>query len=278
MFDVAGKVVAVTGAASGIGRALAEEAARRGAKVAVADIDQARAVGVAAEIAATGAQAAGFGVDVISLEQVQALAEAITQRFGGINVAFNNAGVFTGGPLERTKPSDFDWVFDVNVRGMYHGIVGFLPALRRAAAAGELAHMVNTGSENSVGVPDLGHFGAYNATKHAVLGLTDCLRRELEGSGIGVSLVCPGAVQTEIWNSKSKRHDRYGGPRAARPGAEAGLSFGRTPRETAETVFAALDAGEFLILTDPRIREHAGPRLAEIAAALDACDARVGPL
>jgi NAD(P)-dependent dehydrogenase (short-subunit alcohol dehydrogenase family) len=278
MFDIKGKVVAVTGAASGIGRALAEEAARRGAKVAIADLDHPRAISVAQEIAAGGAVAHGFHVDVTSLDSVQALVSDVVGRFGGVNVAFNNAGVFTGGTLERTKPADFDWVFEVNVRGMFNGITGFLPALRRSAEAGQLAHMINTGSENSIGVPTVGPFSAYTATKHAVLGLTDSLRRDLEGSGIGVSLVCPGMVRTELWNAKRARPERYGGARLAPAEAAASMSEGRTARETAETAFAGLEAGEFLIITDSRIRGFAQKRLEDIARALDVCDARVGPL
>jgi NAD(P)-dependent dehydrogenase (short-subunit alcohol dehydrogenase family) len=278
MFDVQGKVVVVTGAASGIGRALAEEASRRGAKVAVADLDHPRAINVASEIAAGGAVAQGFHVDVTSMGSMQALVADVTERFGGVNVAFNNAGVFTGGTVERTRPEDFDWVFDVNVRGLYHGITAFLPALRRSAQAGDLAHMINTGSENSIGLPTVGAFSAYTATKHAVLGLTDSLRRDLEGTGIGVSIVCPGMVRTELWNAKRARPERYGGAKIAPAERAESMSEGRSPQETAQTVFAGLEAGEFMIITDTRIRGFAQARLDETARALDVCDERVGPL
>jgi len=278
MFDVKGKVVAVTGAASGIGRALADESARRGAKVAVADLDHARAIAVAQEIAAGGGEARGFAVDVTSQESVEAMVAAVVSAFGGVNVAFNNAGVFTGGPLEKTRTPDFDWVFDVNVKGLFYAIKAFLPELRRAAGAGELAHMVNTGSENSVSIPTSGMFSAYCATKHAALGLTDSLRRDLQGSGIGVTLVCPGMVQTELWNAKRSRHDRYGGVKLAPPEGVESMKEGRSAQDTATTVFQGLEAGEFMILTDPRMGPATQSRLDEVAQALAVCDARVGPL
>lgn len=278
MADLAGKTIVVTGAGSGIGRGLSLHAAGRGAAVAVVDMALDAATATADLIVAGGGKARAYHVDVTELEALQSIATKIEADFGRINMVFNNAGVFTAGRITRTKPQDFAWVFDVNVRGLYNAILAFMPALERAAAAGDLAHIVNTGSENSLAVPTLGPFTAYTATKHAVFGLTDGLRRDLEGTGITVSLICPGVVQTGLWNAKRARQDRFGGAREAPPEMGDSMKEGRTIEATAETVFAGLDAGEFLIITDPRVRGFTQARLDVIARALDVADLRVTTL
>ncbi|MDH4384774.1 MAG: SDR family NAD(P)-dependent oxidoreductase [Caulobacter sp.] len=275
MLDLKDVVAVVSGAGSGIGRAMAEACARRGAVVAVIDIDLDGAEETAVGIRAAGGRATAYQGDVTDLAALQVLAERVETELGGVNITFNNAGVFTAGPLDRTRPNDFDWVFEVNVRGVYNAVVSWLPALRRSAAAGKLAHIVNTGSENSIAVPTMGPFSAYTATKHAVLGMTECLRRDLKGNGVNVSIVCPGVVSTNLWNAKRARPDRFGGAKVAQATASDALDAGRSPEDTVQTLFEGLDQGEFLIVTDPRIRAFTEPRLAEVAAALDICDTRV---
>jgi NAD(P)-dependent dehydrogenase (short-subunit alcohol dehydrogenase family) len=275
MLDLKDVVAVVSGAGSGIGRAMAEACARRGAVVAVIDIDLDGAEETAVGIRAAGGRATAYQGDVTDLAALQVLAEKVETELGGVNITFNNAGVFTAGPLDRTRPNDFDWVFEVNVRGVYNAVVSWLPALRRSAAAGKLAHIVNTGSENSIAVPTMGPFSAYTATKHAVLGMTECLRRDLKGDGVNVSIVCPGVVSTNLWNAKRARPDRFGGAKVAQATASDALDAGRSPEDTVQTLFEGLDQGEFLIVTDPRIRAFTEPRLAEVTAALDICDTRV---
>lgn len=275
MFELSGKVVVVTGGGSGIGRALAVKAASRGASVAIADIDLARAQSLADEI---GERARAFHVDVTQESSFEALAGAILSAFGKVHVVFNNAGVYAWGPLEKTRMREVDWLIAVNIRGTINGSLAFLPLLRERAAAGELAHIVNIGSENAVSLPTNGEHTAYTATKHAVLGLTDGLRRDLEGSGIGVSLICPGVVRTNLWNSRRVRPDQFGGAREAPPELAQSLDIGRSAEDTVETAFEGLDAGEFLIITDNRIRGFTEPRLHMLAEALDACDRRLPPV
>jgi NAD(P)-dependent dehydrogenase (short-subunit alcohol dehydrogenase family) len=229
---------------------------------------------VAEEIKSAGGLAQAYEVDVTDSASVERLASAATNAFGGVNLVFNNAGVFTFGALERTKPADFRWVFEVNVFGSYNCMMAFLPLLRETAKGGGLAHIVNTGSENSLGVPPMGPFTAYTATKHAVLGMSDGVRRDLEGSGVGVSILCPGPVNTRLWDSASARQDRFGGPRQAPPAAAEALKNAQSPADVARITFEGIDGDEFLIVTDPEIRKFAQKRTAEIETALDLIDRR----
>lgn len=271
-------VVVVTGAASGIGRSLCLEAARRGARVLVADIDGVRAGKVADEICAARGKAIAAACDVSQLDSVRALAEAAVKHFGGVNLLCNNAGVFVGGPVHATDPADVRWLFEVNVFGMHYGIQLFLPLLRQAIERGEFAHILNTGSENSLGIPPHGAFGVYNATKHAILALSDNARRDLEKERIGVSVFCPAVVNTELWNSVSHRPDHLGGPlvvpaeQAAR--AKAFMASSNSPDSTARIALDGVEAGEFLIIPHPEVRTFTEDRIRTIQAALDKADSR----
>lgn len=276
-------VAVVTGGASGIGRALAQAAAARGMAVAVVDIEAARAEAVAAGIVADGGTARGFAGDVTKPAALDALARAVREEWGGVNFLFNNAGVCGGTTLEGTSAADAQWILSVNVMGVFHATQAFLQLLREAAARGEPARIINTGSENSVGLPALGPTSVYTASKHAVLGLSDALRRDLQGSGIAVSVLCPGLVQTDIHDSYRNRPDEFGGEkrvserRADMMAAMMG-KMGQAPATTARICFDGIDADEFIIITDPRIRVFAERRHGEVAAALDRTDARVADL
>ncbi len=276
-------VAVVTGGANGIGRALAQTAATRGMAVAVADIEASRAEATATEIVAAGGTARGFSCDVTSPASLAALAEAIRAEWGGVNLLFNNAGVCGGSTLEATSLTDAQWIFAVNVMGMIQATQAFLPLLREAAARGEAARIINTGSENSVGLPALGPTSVYTASKHAVLGLSDALRRDLKDSGIAVSVLCPGFVQTEIYDSYRNRPADFGGEkRISAKGAEMMrgmmIKIAQTPDITAQICFDGIDGDEFIIIADPRIRGFAEKRSAEVAAALDRTDARAAAL
>ena len=268
----------VTGAGAGIGKALALEAALRGANVAVTDIQLDAAQAVADEITAMGRQAAAFQVDVSDAAAVTALAAQVAARFGTVNLLFNNAGVYAWGTLEKTKPENLAWLFNVNVFGAAYVFQAFLPLIRQADAAGQFAHVAATGSENSICAPDPanGTHTAYTASKHAVLGMTDALRRDLADTNIGVSIICPGVVSTMLWNSARVRQDRFGGPREAPP-ANAELTT-PTARQAPEVARLALDgvaAGEFMIVTDPAIAPFAEQRRTDIANAFTALKSRL---
>ncbi|SHN47944.1 SDR family oxidoreductase [Cryptosporangium aurantiacum] len=274
------QVALVTGAASGIGKALSERLATRGARVAVVDLRLDAAQAVAEAI---GGGARGYACDVADHARMQDLAAEVRADLGVPTLVFANAGVATGGTIVDTDPKEFQWMFDVNVGGVFNTIQAFVPGQVTAAEAGGRAHFVITGSENSVGVPPTGPTSIYTATKHALLGLADTLRRDVKQSGVGVTLFCPSVVNTRLWDSASNRQDVYGG--SAQLPAEVGKQIaqamelaGLPPELTAQLTLEGVERGDFLVITDARIRAFAEPRLDEIRAALDLVDERLAEL
>jgi NAD(P)-dependent dehydrogenase (short-subunit alcohol dehydrogenase family) len=275
-----GLVAVVSGGGSGIGKALCEELARRGARVAVADLSRESAEAVAAAI---GGSARAYGCDVADRGQVEALAGQVVKDFGSVNFVFANAGVAVGGKVADLAPSEFQWLFDVNVGGVFHMAQVFTPTLLDQAGKGRAARFVVTGSENSLGLPLTAPSSVYTATKHAVLGLADALRRDLAGSGVEVSIFCPGVVATRVWDARRARQDRYGGASAmpadfAANAERAMKAHGMAPEQTAALTLDGVERNEFLIITDARIRQIAEPRLQAVEAALDVCDVRTNGL
>ena len=271
--EIAGKVAVVTGGASGIGRGIGRALAARGADVVVADVDAARAAEVAAELARAGVRSIGAACDVTERASVEALADSAWTAFGRVDVLCNNAGVGTLAPVTDTPLRDAEWLFAVNVWGVIHGCQVFVP---RFLAAGRPAHVLNTGSEHSVGVPFPG-MGIYTATKHAVLALSDVLRRELESQGVGVSILCPGVVRTEIWNAGRSRPERFGGRQESPPEFATFLDSGMDPDEVGRIAVAGIEAEDFFIMSHPEVRAVAEARCRDVLAAFDLADRRIPP-
>ena len=238
------RVAVVTGGGSGIGRALTLALAREGAKVVVADVDEAAMDSVAREARDHGAQAVTVRTDVTELGQVQALAERAWKTFGAVHVLCNNAGVAAWGGLEKATHRDWQWVLGVNLWGVIHGIEAFVP---RMIAGGQRGHVVNTAS--MAGLIASQGLGVYNTSKYAVVGLSETLAKDLKPYGIGVSVLCPMGVQTRIRESERSR------PAALRnePGtAEAAVELiGRylTPDTVAGMVLDAMRRGELYVIT-----------------------------
>lgn len=280
--DWAGLRVVVTGGGSGIGLVLALGASARGARVWVSDIDPSRAEVAAAAIRSRGSVAEASGCDVGHPDEVQALADAAVAEFGGVDVVFANAGVGLQGRLEDVAPADADWVASVNLFGPINTARAFVPLLRTAAGDGRTARFVITGSEHSLGIPTIGARNVYTASKHAMLGVADVLRTDLDGSGVGVALLCPGLVATNIYDAKAVRAERFGGPAAA-PAETSAMAKaymranGQDPDLTAQLCFEGLDRGDFLIITDADVGRFARPRLAEIERALTIIEQRLPP-
>lgn len=193
-----GQVAVVTGGASGIGRSVAEELARRGSAVAVADINAARIEETVASIEALGVDALGVSCDVTSDEQVERLHDAVIDRFGRVDVLCNNAGIATLGPAWRLEVADLQRILDVNLLGLVRGVRAFVPAM---VARGS-GYVVNTASVAGTWAFAWGA-APYITSKFAAYGYTEALARDLRPHGVGVSVLCPGRVRTNLGESAS---------------------------------------------------------------------------
>ncbi len=265
--QVQGRPVVVTGGGSGIGAALALEAAGRGAgHVAVADVDFEGAQAVAESIAAQGGSAAAHRCDVTDSAGMEDLAQAIAAEQGVPGLVCANAGVMSAmAPLLDAASSDAEWVVRVNVLGTINTLQSFG---RLMAAGQEQGWLMATGSEHSVGVPHA-NSGAYTASKHAVLGMCDVLRAELPDH-VGVSVVCPGLTASLLWNATRQRPDHYGGSTDNDPGAGAFMEqMGMSAETVAQRAFDGIAAGHFLIPTHYHARAYAEQRAEDMAEAYD---------
>jgi NAD(P)-dependent dehydrogenase (short-subunit alcohol dehydrogenase family) len=262
--EVRGATAVVTGGASGIGRGIALALAEKQAAVVLADVDQDGAAGVASELEARGARALAVACDVAEEAQVEALADRAWSAFGRVDLLFNNAGTSAGGPLLDSNAGDLAWIMAVNVAGVWHGCKVFG---RRFREGKRPAWIVNTGSEHSLGVAHL-YAGFYTASKHAVLGLSDVLRRELP-EHVGVSILCPGVVDTAFWKAAERRPGIYGGPGEPQPVARRIMARGMDPLEVGRRAVAGVERGDFYIVTHAHARAFAEERWREISAAFD---------
>lgn len=194
MKDLTGKVAVITGAGSGIGRALAMALAAEGAKLALLDVNTAGLGETAAGLPSADAPLLRV-CDVTDPDAVEAAADAVYGRFGAAHLLFNNAGVFTGGKLWETTLAEWRWQIDINIMGVVHGLKSFVP---RMLAGGAPGHLVNTASVGGLTSPP--GYSAYSATKHAVVALSECLYQDLkaESAPIGVSVLCPAFVKTAL--------------------------------------------------------------------------------
>jgi NAD(P)-dependent dehydrogenase (short-subunit alcohol dehydrogenase family) len=268
----AGRVAVVTGAASGIGRALAEAFAAAGSAVVVADLDGTEAEVVAAGIRDSGGDALAVGVDVADAAAVDQLAATTLDRFGRVDVLCNNAGVSTFNLLRDQTLDDWRWVFDVNLWGVVHGVQSFVPIMR---SQGTPAHIVNTASIAGL-LSGIAFIGPYAATKVAVVSISETLAQELaiEELPIGVSVLCPSSVDTRVMESERGRPAALGAEvrtemaESVRLMIRAGFTgpSGLTPAQVALRVLEAVRAGEFWIITHPDERPTVEERFAGVRA------------
>ncbi|MFC9790850.1 SDR family NAD(P)-dependent oxidoreductase [Rhodococcus sp. NPDC127528] len=241
--DLAGTTAVVTGAASGIGAAVARRAAELGMRVVLADLDADGLERVAAELA--GADVLAVRCDVTDPADVDGLAAATADRFGPVRLLVNNAGIERTGRLWELDPDRFERLLAVNVSGVFHGIRSFVP---RMLADGGEAIIVNTASVGAV--TTMPAQAAYVASKHAALALTECLAVELAETGapIRVAAFLPGPVHTDIY-AKAEASGEAGDALRARM-RDFLRDRGVTPEAAADALFDGLAAGEFWIYTD----------------------------
>jgi NAD(P)-dependent dehydrogenase (short-subunit alcohol dehydrogenase family) len=262
MDDLNGRVAVVTGGGSGIGRGIALGLAAEGMMVAVADIQPTNARAVAAEIESAGGRALAVGVDVTSAESLAAAAKDVVADAGGVNLLCANAGVLARiGTLADHSVADWEYMLSVNVMGVVKTVSAFLPALRSSAPD---AHIVNTASLGGLTAEVRAPIGGYIASKYACVGYSEMLRAELEDDGIGVSVLCPGVVASNLTGTSAEnRPDAFGEQPAPqiptadtrdRAGA-AKLGVHAMPAEdVGPIVIRAIRANRFLVLTHPRAR------------------------
>jgi NAD(P)-dependent dehydrogenase (short-subunit alcohol dehydrogenase family) len=275
MNEFPGKVAVITGAASGIGRAIATEAAREGMRLVLADIEAAPLEDTAAALRAMGADVLAVPTDVSRSEEVAALAERTVAAYGAVHLVFNNAGVATGGPIWERPLAEWEWVMGVNLWGVVHGIRTFVPLMLAQEDAG---YIVNTAS--IAGLVTAPALGIYTVTKHAVVALSEVLAAELaqRDAHIAVSVLCPSWVQTRILDAGRNRPVAI--QNAAAPGDDpAGnaairqlVESGMPPEQVAREVFAAIRDERFYILTHSETKEWIRRRMETILATPDAAD------
>jgi len=258
MKDFQGKVAVVTGAASGIGRAMVRDFAKRGMKIVGADIEAGPLEQLKSELASAGVPCLTVRTDVSKLDQVKALADAAYRDFGAVHVLCNNAGVAVSGPMAQASHSDWQWVLGVNLWGVIHGIEAFLP---RMIAAKQGGHIVNTAS--MAGLIASKDLGVYNTSKYAVVGLSETLIKEAKEHGIGVSVICPMGVKTGITESARNRPADLDSGK----GQDIGLPLlgdYLQPEEVSRRVLQAVESGEFYVFTHPEAAEFIERRFERI--------------
>lgn len=273
MREFKGKTAFVTGGASGIGLAMARAFAEKGMNVMLADVEQSALDSALTDLGKLGNHVRGVACDVADPDSVERAAQATFEAFGKVHVLCNNAGVAAGGGIDTISIENWRWVVDVNLMGVMYGVRSFLPHLR---AHGEGGHIVNTASMAGM-ISGMG-FSPYAATKFAVVAMSEGLRPQLQPFGIGVSVLCPHFVRTNIGESGRNRQERYGQMPTLDPGSPAAamveeirkqIAAGLDPADVAARVLAAIENDELYIFTHPNMRQFVEARFAAIEAAMD---------
>jgi NAD(P)-dependent dehydrogenase (short-subunit alcohol dehydrogenase family) len=271
MKELRDKVAFITGGASGLGLAMAKAFGREGMKVMIADIEQAALTRAVAELRDLQIRAEGVICDVGSRAALREAALKTIAAFGKVHVVCNNAGVAVGGPAGTVAERDWDWIMDVNLMGVVYGTEVFAPLIE---SHGEGGHFVNTASmAGMLGIPNM---EPYCATKFAVVAMSEGWAAQYAAKNIGVSVLCPGFVQTRIFESHRNKPTRYGstdtvqvGAGSTREEAAALVQAGIPTEPVGLRVVEAVKDNDLYIFTHPEFRVAVEARFANILAAFD---------
>ena len=265
------RVAVVTGAASGIGRAMAGRFAAAGMQVVLADVEASALNTAEQEMRAQGATVLSVVTDVSKAAEIETLAHKTIETFGGIHIVCNNAGVGSGGLTWSQPLEDWEWVIGVNLWGVIHGVRTFVPIMLEQKTEG---HIVNTAS--MAGLVSGPFMSVYDVTKHGVVTLSESLHHELsmQGAQVKVSVLCPGFVKTNIIDSERNRPTEFQTPQQEldEAGQAMNAAFrqfidqGMPPAQVAEEVFAAIQDEKFYILPHPELLEPVRSRMEDILA------------
>jgi NAD(P)-dependent dehydrogenase (short-subunit alcohol dehydrogenase family) len=270
MHDLKDKVAVITGAGSGLGRELVLACARRGMRIAGADVDESGLAETKRLLHAEQPQAAFFSqkLDISKLEAVQAFADTVFAQFGAAHALFNNAGVAVGGPLWQSSEKDWQWVLGVNLLGVAWGVKAFVPRMLKQTEG----HIINTAS--AAGWAYMPSLGIYNVTKSGVVALSETLLGDLRSAGslLGVSVVCPAFFRTGITNAGRNRPAELSDPatvplpesevaRVAREQRQAWVdqAIANSPvsaKDIAELTLDAVVADRFYVFPHPEIKDY----------------------
>ncbi len=275
MRDLIGRNAFITGGASGIGFAMAQAFLNEGMNVAIADVDAEALAKAQTALSGSNARVLAVQLDVTDRTQYEDVARRVETELGNIHVLCNNAGVYRGGPLDAVTYADWDWVMGVNVGGVINGLQTFLSRMEQH---GEGGHVVNTAS--MAGITTSPGLGVYNASKFAVVGLSEALRKDLEPHGIGVSVLCPGMVRTRILESERTRPALFDVQADSAQAAAAAhselmnlaMNTGIDPAEVADLVVQGIKSNQLYLFPHPEMKEAAQVRTSEMLAAFGEAD------
>jgi NAD(P)-dependent dehydrogenase (short-subunit alcohol dehydrogenase family) len=285
MKTFAGRTAVITGAGSGFGLETSRIAAQRGMKVVMADVQQDALDRAAAEIRALGADVLPFRLDVAHAAEVEALGKATRESFGAPHIVFNNAGVGAGGLIWENSAADWAWVLGVNVMGVAHGIRVFTPMMLEAAEMDPSyeGHIVNTAS--MAGVLNPPNMGVYNASKHAVVSMSETLYQDLRlvTEQIGASVLCPFFVPTGITESQRNRPQALAADKPTKSQLigkamnDRAVGHGKvSAADVARFVFEAIGERRFYIYSHPKSLASVQTRLEDIMQARNPTDPFAG--
>jgi len=276
MLQVEGKVAFVTGAGSGIGLGIAQALAAAGVKVMLCDIEQAALDTAVAGLAATNADVAGVRADVSLKDELRRAADETIARFGKVHIVVNNAGVGGGGDYGEWTDASWDWTIGVNLMSVVWGVEIFGPLIERHGEGGQIVSTASIAGLIAAVNP------SYNVTKYGVVALSEGLRPTLAERGIGVSVLCPGFIRTQIMDSRRNLPSRFGDIEEMNEGsneivaaAREAIAHGIDPRYVGELVREGIEGDWPYIVTDTEFEPIIAERFANITAAFDRIRNRV---